>query len=110
MFDLNYKGFEDYLLWKRPCCDGFEYLFGFGNGYGAILTRRTDKMFNEYEDKFEYNLYGLDVLEFPDWEKDPYYYEFNADNDITGGDSVECSDINKIRELLKKIKELPNRW
>ena len=94
--NLNYEGFETYLVQRLEWLDGVEYQFRFENDYGAIV----DKSFASYG--HESDLWALQGRKLDKrtgmWgliyhTEFPYY--------ILGYKTDE-----EIRDLLKRIKEL----
>lgn len=98
-FNLNYEGFEDYLLKRTELNDfrkGVHYLFKFPNRYGASVIKRRGSY--GYED----DLWELGVIRFGTdddvWGLD---YETEITNDVIGFLTDE-----DVRDLLKRIKKL----
>ena len=98
-FNLNYEGFEDYLLQRNVLKDwrkGVHYLFKFPNKRGASVIKHTSSYgYNE-------DLWELGVIRFGTdddiWDLD---YETEITCDVIG--SLTDDDV---RDLLKRIKEL----
>ena len=106
--DLNYEGFEEYLIKKIPVppimdiftqclVDGVHYIFKFENGYGASVIKGWCT-FGYREDKWE-----LGVIFFDPENPDDYSLAYNTPltDDVIGYLTDE-----EVRELLGKIKEL----
>ena len=94
--NLNYEGFEDYLLSKKPKFDGIHYLFRFENHYGAsIIKHRGSYGYNK-------DLWELAVIYFV---RDSDDFMLDYDTEITD-DVVGHLTDERVRELLKRIKEL----
>lgn len=96
--NLNYDGFENYLVKKGPLHNGVQYLFKFDNGYGASVV----KHFGSYG--FDEDLWELAVVKYrnPDIidKFDLVYY-----TDIT--DDVEGYLIDEdVVSLLSQIRDL----
>ena len=95
--NLNYEGFEDYLLSKKPNFDGIQYLFRFENHYGAsIIKHRGSYGYNQ-------DLWELAVIYFGRDSDDDFMLDY--DTEITD-DVVGYLKDERVRELLKRIKEL----
>lgn len=100
--ELNYEGFENYLL-KRTFHDtglgvypiGVQYVFKFDNGFGASVIKRWFS-YGGQEDLWE-----LGVLIFDDEGN----YHLTYDTPITGDVEGYLSD-EEVRNLLKEIQEL----
>lgn len=102
-FNLNYEGFEDYLLKRTDLSDfrkGVHYLFKFPNNRGASVIKHTSSYGSSYG--YSEDLWELGVIIFGTdndiWHLD---YETEITNDVIG--SLTDEDV---RELLKRIKEL----
>ena len=96
--NLNYDGFENYLIKKGPLFNGVQYLFKFDNGYGASVV----KHFGSYGS--DEDLWELAVVEYrnPDIIDD---FDLVYDTDIT--DDVEGSlTDDDVVNLLSKIRDL----
>ena len=98
-FNLNYEGFEDYLLKRTDLIDlrnGVHYLFKFPNNRGASVVK--------YAGSYGYSkdLWELGVVLFGTsddiWDLD---YETEITCDVIG-----CLTDDGVRDLLKRIKEL----
>ena len=94
--NLNYEGFETYLVQRLEWLDGVEYQFRFENGYGAIV-RKSFASYGHEDDLWELHGRKLDkrtgmwgLIHHTEF---PYY--------ILGYRTDE-----EIRDLLKRIKEL----
>lgn len=90
-FNLNYEGFEDYLLKRTDLSDyrnGVHYLFKFPNRYGASVIKHRGSY------GYENDLWELGVIRFG---TDDDVWDLDYDTEITDED---------VRELLKRIKEL----
>lgn len=98
-FNLNYEGFEEYLLKRTDLSDfrnGVHYLFKFPNNRGASVIKHTSSY--GYSD----DLWELGVIRF--WTDDDVWC-LDYDTEITD-DVIGYLTDDGIRDLLKKIKEL----
>lgn len=118
-FELNYDGFEDYMVYShnRAIGEGKHYVFRFENGYGASVVKYNDEPDNEYSCftssgywcdewelavvRFEEKPIGL-AHPIPGGEYVLVYNTFITD-DVTGGTDEE------IKDLLRQIKALPKK-
>ena len=92
--DLNYKGYEKYLVDKYYPFDGVKYIFSFENGYGASVIKHA------YSYGHEKDLWELAVLEFDHGE--PYIcYDTEIADDVIG----YLTD-KEVRTYLNQIKGL----
>ena len=93
-FDLNYEGFEEYLVVRRELNDGIQYKFRFPNDYGASVIK------DEYSYGGKLDLWELAVVL---WDGDDYelVYDPSITFDVEG-----CLTDEEVRDLLKQIKEL----
>lgn len=107
--NLNYKGFETYLIKRktevfdsifRGKFEGVQYRFKFDNGYGASVI----KQYGSYG--YKEDLWELAVIFFrnPD---DPEDYELTYNTPIARDVIGHLTD-DRVREILGKIKELPD--
>lgn len=98
-FNLNYEGFEDYLL-KRTVLDdhrkGVQYMFKFPNHYGASVIKHT------WSYGYEGDLWELGVIRFG---TDDDVWGLDYDTEITD-DVIGFLTDDDVRDLLKRIKEL----
>lgn len=98
-FNLNYEGFEEYLL-KRTVLDdnrkGVHYLFKFPNRYGASVIK------HRYSYGYENDLWELGVIRFG---TDDEVWRLTYDTEITC-DVIGSLTDDDVRDLLKRIKEL----
>ena len=98
-FNLNYEGFEDYLL-KRTVLDdhrkGVQYMFKFPNRYGASVIKHT------WSYGYEGDLWELGVIRFG---TDDNVWGLVYDTEITD-DVIGFLTDDDVRDLLKRIKEL----
>ena len=99
-FNLNYEGFEDYLVEKKPMnvC-GIDYVFRFENGYGASVI----KAYWTYGGPQD--LWELSVIRF--FGKENNDYELDYFTEITD-DACGYETDDGIRKLLARIKALEN--
>lgn len=101
IYDLNYKGFEQNLLFRRDdlCIpfDRVQYIFRFGNNYGASVVKGHGTY------GYERDLWELGVIYF--YRPDKNNYHLTYDTPITDDVEGYLTD-EKVRELLKRIKEL----
>ena len=95
--NLNYEGFEEYLLSKKPSFDGIQYLFRFENHYGASIIK--------YRGSCGYNrdLWELAVIYFDRDSDDDFMMDY--DTEITDDVVGDLTD-ERVMELLERIKEL----
>lgn len=93
--DLNIQGFEQNLIEKKPIWDGMQYLFRFGNGYGASVVKHFGS-YGSYEDLWE-----LAVIYFDDHATWHLTYNTPITDDVKG--FLEDKDV---RNLLKQIRDL----
>ncbi len=102
--NLNYEGFEDYLLLRREfdgpfeLIEGVQYRFRFENNYGASVVKRTCTY------GYRQDLWELAVLYFED--DDDNYGHLTYNTPITDDVIGFLTDEN-VRELLGEIKGLP---
>ena len=99
-FELNYEGFEDYLVFKElePSMFGAQvfYRFKFENGYGASVVK------SRYTYGGLQDLWELAVISWVDDE-----WGLNYDTPITDDVEGYLTDED-VRGLLGQIKELPH--
>ena len=96
-FDLRYEGYESYLIDKVPYMEGYQYIFGFPNGYGAsVIKHRGSYGFDS--DKWE-----LAVIKFGEGGKDDWNlcYDTLVTDDVIGYLTDE-----DVTELFRQIMEL----
>ena len=98
-FNLNYEGFENYLLGKGLVDGGIHYVFRFENGYGASVIK-ANWSYGGTKDLWELAVIKFFGKENADYELD-YFTEIT--DDVCG---YETDD--GIRELLARIKALEN--
>lgn len=95
--NLNYEGFEEYLVVRRELNDGIQYIFRFPNDRGASVIK------SPYSHAYEYDKWELAVVRWRDND-----YELDDHSGITG--NCDCIrvwlDDKEVRELLKQIQEL----
>ena len=102
--ELNYEGFEENLLsrttnpFSRYCGEGVQYRFKFENRYGASVVKHG------FSYGHEQDLWELAVIRFGADDRD---WEIEYDTDITDDVEGYLTD-EEVRELLGRIKELPN--
>lgn len=102
--ELNYEGFEKYLVHTRYRIDpmGIQYLFKFDNEFGASVIK-TEGCSHGYSD----DLWELAIVRW--WSPDEYHLAYM--NEITGDDN-DNDDVygyltdKEVRDLLNQIKEL----
>lgn len=92
--DLNYKGYEKYLIDKSYLFGGVKYVFRFDNGYGASVIKHA------YSYGHEEDLWELAVLEF-DHGEEYLCYDTEITDDVIGHLTDE-----KVHTYLNQIKEL----
>ena len=92
--NLNYEGFEDYLVYMKPKNGGIQYQFRFDNNYGASVIK------GPYSYGGDRDLWELAVIS---WDRGEY--EIRYDTDITSDVEGYLED-EEVRDLLKQIKEL----
>lgn len=98
-FNLNYEGFENYLLGKGLVDGGIHYVFRFENGYGASVIK-ANWSYGSTKDLWELAVIKFFGKENADYELD-YFTEIT--DDVCG---YETDD--GIRKLLARIKALEN--
>lgn len=96
---LNHGGFGEHLIIKRELLGGIQYVFRFGNNYGASVVKHSGSYGSDND------LWELAVLKFYgpgawDWNLD---YDTEITDDVLG--YLEEADV---REILEKIKGLEN--
>ena len=96
-FNLNYEGFENYLLGKGLVDGGIHYVFRFENGYGASVIK-ANWSYGGIKDLWELAVIKFFGKENADYELD-YFTEIT--DDVCG---YETDD--GIRKLLARIKAL----
>ena len=98
-FNLNYEGFEEYLL-KRTVLDdprkGVHYLFKFPNRYGASVIKHRCSY------GYENDLWELGVIRFG---TDDEVWRLTYDTEITD-DVIGFITDERVRGLLGRIKDL----
>lgn len=101
--ELNYEGFEKYLVGRQYgiCPMGIHYVFKFDNGFGASVIKTKDCSYGNENDLWE--------LAIIIW-CNPDDYKLITMKDITGDDDNDnvygyLTD-KEVRDLLNKIKEL----
>ena len=102
--ELNYEGFEKYLVHTRYRIGpmGIQYLFKFDNEFGASVIK-IEGFSHGYDD----DLWELAIVQW----RSPDEYHLVYMNGITGDDD-DSDDVygyltdKEVRDLLKKIKEL----
>lgn len=94
--NLNYEGFEDYLVERHRSVygDGVGYKFKFKNDYGASVMKHQHS-YGSDEDLWE-----LGVIRWRDDE-----WELNYDTPITS-DVIGYLTDEDVRNLLQRIKDL----
>lgn len=119
-FELNYDGFEDYLVCshERAIGEGRHYVFLFENGYGASVVKYNNEPADEYSvftsvgywcDEWE-----LAVIRFVETPRIFSYntlsnggYVLDYSTPIT--DDVTSGTDEEIKNLMREIKALPKR-
>ena len=94
---LNHEGFGEHLIIKRELNGGIQYVFRFGNNYGASVV----KFWGSYGS--DNDLWKLAVLKFDGpgvWD-----WDLNYDTEITD-DVLGYLEEAEVREILEKIKGL----
>ncbi len=112
-FDLDFEGFEKYLVYScsHPFGEGKRYVFRFENGYGASIVKFYVERLGFTSLGYCWDEWELAVIRFVEDS-----YEGHA-HLIPGGkyvlyyrtpitDDVACGTDKEIRDLLKRIKEL----
>lgn len=92
---LNYEGFDDYLVARKPFLNGIRYLFRFENGYGASVIK------NAFSYGSKQDLWELAVIKY----RNDRSYRLCYDTEITG-DVEGCLTNDDVLELLHRIKDL----
>lgn len=98
-FNLNYEGFEDYLVEKKPKNGGIHYVFRFENGYGASVIK------GPWTYGGPLDLWEMAVVRF--FGEGSMDYNLDYDTEITD-DVCGYETDDDIRELLARIKALEN--
>ena len=98
-FNLNYEGFEDYLVEKKPKNGGIHYVFRCEKGYGASVI----KAYWTYGGMKD--LWELAVIRFFGEENNEYKLDYGTE--ITDNVCGYKTD-DDVRELLARIKALEN--
>lgn len=93
--DLNYEGFEEFLVERYPDMDGVHYVFRFANDYGASVIKVSGS-YGYRNDQWE-----LGVVIFDEDGQ----YELTYDTPITK-DVIGYLTDEDVRDLLGRIKEL----
>lgn len=100
-YNLNYEGFEKYLVGRKFDVRGVLYRFKFENGFGASVIKGPGTYGGTQD------LWELGVVRFDDeWDDRGYLcYETKITSDVIGYKSDE-----EIRELLGRIKALKDPY
>lgn len=93
--NLNYEGFEQYLVETNSLFDGIQYVFKFENNYGASVVKHGGSYGHSQD------LWELAVLMYDDLNNRELCYDTPITEDVEG----YLTDEN-VRDLLAKIKEL----
>lgn len=96
--NLNYDGFENYLVKKAPLFDGIQYLFKFDNGYGGSVIKNYGS-YGSDEDLWE-----LAVVKYIDPDNVDQFvlvYDTDITNDVEGylTDEDVVNLLSQIRDL-----------
>lgn len=92
--NLDYTGFEKYMVGTKELFYGIQYRFRFENGFGASVV----KHFGSYG--HDCDLWELAVLKY-EGDESHLTYTTEITDDVLG-----YLDDSKVREYLYKIKEL----
>lgn len=98
-FNLNYEGFEEYLLKRTDLSyfrNGVQYLFKFPNSLGASVIKHTSSY------GYSEDLWELGVIRFG---TDDDVWDLDYETEITC-DVIGFLTDEDVRDLLKRIKEL----
>lgn len=96
--NLNYDGFENYLVKKATKLDGIQYLFKFDNGYGGSVIKYNGS-YGSKEDLWE-----LAVVKYTDPDSvDQFVLVY--DTDITDDVEGYLTDEDVVN-LLSQIRDL----
>ena len=93
--DLNHDGYEQYLVETTKGQDGIQYIFRFGNGYGASVIKFGGSSSHSQD------LWELAVIKY---DKDGGW-EVCYETEVTGNVEADLTDKD-VRNLLKRIKGL----
>lgn len=96
--NLNYDGFENYLVEKAPLFDGIQYLFKFDNGYGGSVIKHYGS-YGSNEDLWE-----LAVVKYTNPDSVDQF-ELVYDTDITDDVKGYLTDYDVV-DLLSQIRDL----
>ena len=96
--NLNYDGFENYLVKKAPLFDGIQYLFKFDNGYGGSVVKHYGS-YGSNEDLWE-----LAVVKYTDLDNVDQFvlvYDTGITDDVEGylTDEDVVNLLSQIRDL-----------
>ena len=94
--NLNYDGFEDYLVERRNKLDGVGYKFRFENRYGASVIKHMGSYGHEQD------LWEVAIL---CWNDDGNDFSLAYNTEITD-DVIGWQTDDQIRDILRRIKEL----
>lgn len=99
--ELNYEGFEQYLLRKTKLCSGIQYLFKFPNFYGASVIKHYGSFGNRND------FWELAVIYFDEDNNDNgnEIFSISYDTPITDYVLGYLTD-EEVRNYLKQIKKL----
>lgn len=94
--ELNYGGYGEYLLYKKPKFDGIQYVFKFPNGYGASVIKSFGSI-GRSDDRWELAVIkfyrdGSFVITY-DTEITDYVIGYQTDEDI----QLLLRDIRKLK-------------
>lgn len=92
--NLNYEGFENYLLKEVERRGGIQYVFKFENNYGASVIKNPGS----------YG-YGMDLWELGVLWFTGEYYDLHYGTDITD-DVLGYLTNEEVLEILKRIQKL----
>lgn len=97
-YNLNYDGFENYMVSERSLYDGVQYLFRFDNGYGASVVKHYGSYGHEDD------LWELAVVHFPHEDSNDIFdlvYDTSVTDDVEGylSDDDVVNLLSQIRDL-----------
>lgn len=131
--DLDFTGFEEYLHFVKinlmrdeegfapmiePSYNAAHYTFAFPNGYGASVSKVTEITCGWDRDLWEVAVLTVDRIENKDWRPEyletwgrkPIEWDYNITyNTPITNDVIGYITDEEVRNVLKQIKNLPNR-
>lgn len=95
---LDYKGFEENLIWRLESQGGAQYVYRFDNNYGAVVTTTKDERFKHNK----VNVWEAELIRF----KDVRSIWSEVDENYVGEVAVKYCDNDDILAFLNKVKGL----